>query len=235
MLHKRFLLTCEHGGNQIPAEYSHLFAKKARQLQSHAGYDLGARELFEAFCRLQPDKSSIASVSRLLVDLNRSAHHRAVLSSITRSLEAAEKKAILQRYYDSYRDPLADWIQAQISQNSLVIHLAVHSFTPVWLGNQRAVDLGILYDPARPLEKELALAWQRVLHKEIPELRVRRNFPYLGVADGFPTWLRRTRGMRYVGIELEVNQRFFLYDPELFHELLKKLPGTFSQAAKLHM
>ncbi|MNC89676.1 hypothetical protein D3C83_56490 [compost metagenome] len=38
-------------------------------------------------------------------------------------------------------------------------------------------------------------------------MRVRRNYPYRGIADGLPTWLRRRYpNARYGGVELEVNQ-----------------------------
>jgi hypothetical protein len=41
---------------------------------------------------------------------------------------------------------------------------------------------------------------------------VRRNRPYRGAADGLTTHLRRKLGPRYLGIELEVSQRFFAAD-----------------------
>ncbi|MFI4875804.1 MAG: N-formylglutamate amidohydrolase, partial [Blastopirellula sp. JB062] len=41
-----------------------------------------------------------------------------------------------------------------------------------------------------------------------PDFRIRFNYPYLGKADGLTTSLRKKlTGDRYVGIELEVNQR----------------------------
>ena len=40
-----------------------------------------------------------------------------------------------------------------------------------------------------------------------PSLRIRRNYPYLGKADGFVTHLRRRfKSEDYIGIELEMNQ-----------------------------
>ena len=42
-------------------------------------------------------------------------------------------------------------------------------------------------------------------------LRVRRNYPYRGYADGLTTHLRRRhRGRCYLGIEIEVNQKHVL-------------------------
>jgi hypothetical protein len=49
--------------------------------------------------------------------------------------------------------------------------------------------------------------WERILYELDPALRVRRNYPYRGQADGLPTWLRRKFPDRaYVGLEFELNQ-----------------------------
>ena len=51
----------------------------------------------------------------------------------------------------------------------------------------------------RPVKKSLAVC--------APELRVRRNYPYNGNADGLTAHLRkRFAQSTYVGIELEINQ-----------------------------
>lgn len=39
-------------------------------------------------------------------------------------------------------------------------------------------------------------------------MNVRFNYPYLGKADGFTTHLRKKFKDNYIGIELEVNQKF---------------------------
>ena len=37
-----FVITCEHGGNRIPAPYRDLFHARQTLLDSHRGYDPGA-------------------------------------------------------------------------------------------------------------------------------------------------------------------------------------------------
>jgi predicted N-formylglutamate amidohydrolase len=74
-------------------------------------------------------------------------------------------------------------------------------------GELRNADVGLLYDPRRSGEKGLCTRWQKILEELDPKIRVRRNYPYPGVADGLTTWLRRRVSERnYVGVELEVNQ-----------------------------
>ncbi|MCB1139224.1 MAG: N-formylglutamate amidohydrolase, partial [Leptospiraceae bacterium] len=86
-----------------------------------------------------------------------------------------------------------------------VLHISVHSFTPVLDQQVRNCDLGILYDPTRQREKSTALAIQSAL--DTGGLRIRRNYPYSGIADGFTTWLRKRFSDKvYSGLELEMNQ-----------------------------
>ena len=88
-----------------------------------------------------------------------------------------------------------------------MVHIGVHSFTPVLNGVTRAVDVGFLFDPARLGEAAFCRAWQQALHRRCPTWRVRRNVPYRGVNDGLTTTLRQqTSPDAYWGIELEMNQ-----------------------------
>lgn len=93
-------------------------------------------------------------------------------------------------------------------EHGRVLHVSVHSFTPILRGKKRDVDVGFLYDPARPNETELAKHWIKDLTRMEPGLVLRRNHPYRGVDDGHTTELRKQVGARYAGVELELNQRF---------------------------
>lgn len=92
-----------------------------------------------------------------------------------------------------------------------VIHIASHSFTPVLDGVIRQADVAWLYDPGRAEEPTFATCWRDNLKARCPDLRLRRNYPYQGKDDGLTRQLRRTYpSHRYIGIELEINQRFVL-------------------------
>ena len=203
------LLTCEHGGNHIPQRYTHLFTSRRAQqaLSSHRGYDLGALFIARALSKSLHAPLHAASVSRLLLDLNRSTHHPALFSEFSKNLSETEKRALLQRYYLPHREAVQQAISQQISTNHIVWHIAVHSFTPTLNGEQRHADIGLLYDPKRKAEQLLCLQWQHALQTLHPTLRIRRNYPYRGNADGFTTALRRQfPAASYLGIELEMNQ-----------------------------
>jgi predicted N-formylglutamate amidohydrolase len=144
----------------------------------------------------------------LLVDLNRSAHNPRVFSEWTRTLSRADRQTLLDRYHTPHRAAVDADVASLRAQGARVVHLAVHSFTPAMNGRVRGADVGLLYDPARAGERALVDAWTRALKERLPGMAVRRNQPYRGVSDGLTTWLRRRHGpRRYLGIEIEMNQR----------------------------
>ena len=91
-----------------------------------------------------------------------------------------------------------------------MLHFSVHSFTPVLNGEVRNADAGFLYDPKRKGEKEICLYLQKYLAEQVPGVRVRRNYPYLGISDGLTKQMRmRYPEKKYLGIEIEVNQKHY--------------------------
>ena len=120
------------------------------------------------------------------------------------ALDHSVKQRLIDEYYLPYRSKIKDVIQ-QLSP--LVVHLSVHSFTPIWKGVPRTVDIGLLFDPTRSMEAQICEAMQKILKQELPHLSVRLNEPYLGTDDGFTTYLRtQFSDSAYAGIEIEVSQ-----------------------------
>src|SRR5262249_15080728 len=124
-------------------------------------------------------------------------------------LAAAERERILRELYRPYRVRAFDAVAAAIARGDRVVHVSAHSFTPVFNGVRRRAEVALLYDPARRLEKTFCDAWLAALKAELATYAMRRNSPYRGVDDGLTTALRRVHPARdYIGIEVEVNQRF---------------------------
>lgn len=205
------LITCEHGGNRIPMAYRALFAAHHDLLQTHQGFDIGALGLARGLAGALAAPLVAATVSRLLVDLNRSVGHQRLHFEPVARLPAELRRRLLRRHYQPYRNRVERLVGQAIAAHGRVIHLGVHSFTPELHGRLRRADIGLLYDPARAGEVALCARWQAALQARAPGLTVRRNYPYAGKADGLTAWLRRCLPAEaYVGIELEVNQRHFL-------------------------
>lgn len=227
------VLTCEHGGNKVPAAYTALFEGHQELLASHRGYDIGAKELFEELKELA-HAAFFADTTRLLVELNRSLHHNSLFSSITNNLPPLQKRQMLQEHYHPYREAVEARIQELVESGKQVLHISVHSFTPVLQGEVRRADIGLLYDPKRSLEKSFCHNWKKHLQKLNPALQVRFNYPYRGIADGFPTYLRRKfPENQYLGIELEVNQKFPLGDTLQWQQVQQIMKESLQQVQAL--
>ncbi|WP_028388557.1 N-formylglutamate amidohydrolase [Legionella fairfieldensis] len=201
------LLTCEHAVNTIPEAYQSLFAPYQQLLLTHRGVDLGALTLATHLKHYFSCELIEATISRLVIDCNRSLSHRHCFSEITKSLSSNEKNQIIKQYYLPFRQQVEQWITQHTDSGYSVLHLSIHSFTPVLNNIPRAADLGLLYDPKRPDEKWVARQWQKKIRQHNKELRVRLNYPYLGINDGFTTTLRKQfNNDLYAGIEVESNQ-----------------------------
>ena len=201
------LVTCEHGGNRVPEPWRRLFQGRQALLDSHRGYDAGALTMARALAAAFGAPLVASTVSRLLVDLNRSAGHPQRFSTVTRGLAASLRSRIVERYYRPYRIEVERRVRRSVADGRRVIHISSHSFTPRLDGKTRNADVGLLYHPGRRGEAGLCARWRSALATCAPALRVRRNYPYAGRGDGLVSHLRlRFPPGAYVGIELEINQ-----------------------------
>jgi len=206
-----FLITCEHGGNRIPAPYRDLFQGQRRALDSHRGYDPGALRMAQDLARAFKAPLVASTVSRLLVDLNRSIGHPQLFSAATRGVPARLRAEILAQHYLPYRSQVEQLVGQSVARGRRVIHIASHSFTPELDGRLRLADVGLLYHPGRRGEAALCARWKASLAALAPALRVRRNYPYAGKGDGLTSHLRlRFPSRAYVGVELEINHAIAL-------------------------
>jgi predicted N-formylglutamate amidohydrolase/isopentenyldiphosphate isomerase len=225
------ILSCEHGGNEIPHAYRANFQGAATILASHRGWDPGALEVARLLAQLLAAPFFFfTTTSRLLIDTNRSLNHPRLFSEFSRSLPAEERQAITSRYYHGHRQRIVEAIDGAVASGRQVWHLAIHSFTPNLDGEERRADLGLLYDSVYLNEEALCRAWQTEINKVRPDLIVRRNYPYLGRSDSLAAWLRRRLDFgRYLGIEVELNQRLFTdaaAAPALAELLQQTLPSV---------
>src|SRR5690606_5417757 len=82
-----------------------------------------------------------------------------------------------------------------------VLHLSVHSFTPVLNEKTRRTEIGLLFDPGRQFESEFCRRWKRSIQAKCPDRAVHFNRPYRGTSDGLTVALRRRfPDLQYAGI-----------------------------------
>jgi predicted N-formylglutamate amidohydrolase len=202
-----FIITCEHGGNRVPPPYRPLFRGQMTLLDSHRGYDPGSLVMAKALASAFAAPLVASTVSRLLIDLNRSIGHPQLFSAVSRTAPAQTRAKIVEQHYRPYRVRVERLVRQAVARGHRVIHISSHSFTAELDGKVRSTDVGLLYHPGRRREAEVCARWKETLAAVAPELRVRRNYPYAGKGDGLTSYLRlRFDQRRYAGIELEVNQ-----------------------------
>lgn len=202
------VITCEHGGNRIPSRYVDLFKTNQVLLSSHRGFDPGALSMAKDLAATFKAPLVASTVSRLLVDLNRSVGNPSLHFEAVRNEPSELREIILKHYYQPYRTQADHLVRQAIADHGQVVHLSCHSFTPELDGKVRNADIGLLYDPVRLYEVALCEQWKLALKVYAPELNIRRNYPYEGKGDGLTAWFRhRLPPDTYVGIELEINQK----------------------------
>ena len=203
------MLTCEHASNRLPAAFKK--AIPAEVLKTHRAYDIGALAVFRKLVKFaKPEFYCEGKFSRLFVDLNRTITNKSAFSEYYEQLDkatASKVKAQATAYWSEYRTVIEKFVKANAKKE--IIHLGIHSFTPELNGKVRNTDIGILYDPSRPQECELAQVIKDEIKRLHPEMKVRFNYPYKGTSDGLTTTLRKKIGPRYAGLEIEINQKFF--------------------------
>jgi predicted N-formylglutamate amidohydrolase len=214
------MITCEHASNALPDFILRAFRDSEgipdEVLASHRAYDIGAYNIFSILVkRLKPDFHCSSRFSRLVVDMNRSSTSKSFFSEFTVGLPSAIKAHMLS-LWEKYREKIETFVAKEIPASARkkekeaplkVIHLGIHSFTPVLNGVERDADVGILYDPSRPAEAKLAEILIKSIRERAPWLKIRKNYPYLGKSDGLTTTLRQKFGPSYAGLEIEINQK----------------------------
>lgn len=225
-----YLITCEHASNKIPKEYAGLFYPHKKLLETHRGWDIGSLECYLALCKAIPCCHQQAKWSRLLIELNRSLPHPNLSSSITKNLDKPAQQRIIQQYYLPYHENVIKQIEHLLRYHQRILHISVHSFTPVLNNVERNADIGLLYDPKRQNERDFCYQFKHSIKANQTALNVRMNYPYLGTSDGLTTLLRKQYSKRtYLGIELEMNQKHFICDQRSKNNFIKLITFALKQ------
>jgi predicted N-formylglutamate amidohydrolase len=226
-------ISCEHAVNTVPEPYRHLFNKQESVLQTPRAIDFGALEIAIHLSNVFSCEYNVATVTRLLLDCNRSLSNTHCFSEFTQGLLQGEKQTLIDKYYLPYRTKTEALIQKHIDRGHQVLHISSHSFTPVFNGITRNAGICLLYDPARHGEKEVAREWRGLLTQYTPPYRVRMNYPYRGISDGFTSTLRKKHPEKdYLGLELEINQTL-VEDKESFPKLINVLSESLRDLLQL--
>jgi len=201
-----FVIACDHAGRRIPAALGTLGLPDA-ELDRHIAWDIGAAPLSEHLAEAFGAPLVMQTYSRLVIDCNRKLDHPTSIPVISERTEipgnvgltAAQAEARAREIFAPYHAALAETLDARAGLPTLLV--AVHSFTPVFLGVARPWQAGVLYH----LETRLAGIMIDLLRAE-GDLTVGDNEPYVltGTSDYTVPHHAEARGLPY--LELEIRQ-----------------------------
>jgi predicted N-formylglutamate amidohydrolase len=197
------VLVCEHAGRRIPKRLGTIGLAEA-DLARHIAWDIGAERVSRVLSRLLDAPLILQRYSRLVYDCNRppeSPDAMPVVSETTLipgnvNLSDADRLERIELIYRPLHNAIAEVLDRRAAQRLPTSFVTIHSFTPVYKGKTRTLDLGILHDRDTRLADKLL--------KSFPKLDVRRNEPY-GPQDGVCHTLNlhaAPRGLPYAMIEI---------------------------------
>lgn len=200
----QFLVVCEHASCQLPEQLGDL-GLSPEDRQSHIAWDIGASGVARELAVRLGGPLVSGAISRLVYDLNRPpwAHDAMPVQSEAtvipgnRGLSKAEREARVEHVYRPFEAALDGAIRQRPGLDALV---TVHSFTPVWFGEPREVEIGIVCGR----DERLAERVIRVARDAAPDRDIRLNVPY-GPEHGVAHTLDRhgaSNGLPSVMIEI---------------------------------
>ncbi|RCW28310.1 putative N-formylglutamate amidohydrolase [Ciceribacter lividus] len=183
------LLVCEHASRTLPQRAGDLGLSE-EALSSHIAWDPGALDLARMLSRSLDATLVAQRFSRLIYDCNRPPESPAAMPEKSEiydipgnhDLDVAERYARTAALYIPFHDRIDAIIAERKAAGRRTVLVTVHSFTPVYMGRHREVEVGILHDE----DSRLADA---MLAGAGAGFRVERNEPY-GPQDGVTHTLR---------------------------------------------
>lgn len=205
------ILTCEHASNRLPRGFRSKSPAERALLDTHWGWDIGAWDVAKRLARRLDVAAIGGGVSRLVIDLNRPVVDPTLIrreaGPVPVSWNARVRPAEVERrmidWHLPYHDAIDRAILRQVTRGVRPLLMAVHTFTPVYEGRRRDLDMGVLFDRSR---RHAALLI-RGLKRE--GFRVRANEPYSGEAGMMYSIERHGTHHGLPCLELEMNQALF--------------------------
>jgi predicted N-formylglutamate amidohydrolase len=200
------LLICEHASNHIPARYGDL-GLSAADREAHIAWDPGALGVARGLSRVLDAPLVHASVSRLVLDLNRDPTAIDSIPAVSERTPVPGNGNVspderARRVAEIYR-PFHDTVDAVIAARSVAgltrAVVSIHSFTPVYRDVQRPWEVGLIFDRDERLARAVAAGLRRD-----PSLTVGMNQPYSPADRVFHTLERHAESRRLAPLMVEI-------------------------------
>ncbi len=203
-----FLLTADHAGRWIPRRLGTLGVPDS-ELERHIAWDIGIAGVTEHLAAMLDATAVLQVYSRLVIDCNRNPSVDSAMPEVSETtpipgnvgLSDADRAVRVREIFSPYHARITALLDARAAARRRTVLVAMHSFTPVFKGESRDVEVGVLFNR----DDRLALALLALLRAE-GDIEVGENAPY-AVSDtsdyGVPVHGEQ-RGLPHV--ELEIRQ-----------------------------
>lgn len=147
------IFLCDHASNAFPAPWGDL-GLSPDQRQAHIAWDPGALGLMRGLAARLDAACVSATVSRLVYDCNRAPDMMGAMPARSEmhdipgnaTVSAADRLARTRAIYLPFQTAVHDLIASRIALGRRPAVITVHSFTPVYFGQSRAVEFGVIHD-----------------------------------------------------------------------------------------
>src|ERR1019366_1706467 len=201
-----FVLTADHAGKVIPRRLGDL-GIAAADLERHIAWDIGIAGVTERLSAALDAAAALQAYSRLVIDCNRDPSWPSAIPVISehteipgnRNLTDADRAVRVNEIFRPYHDRIGSLLDTRAAAGRRTVLGAMHSFTPVFKGEPRAIEVGVLYFR----RTRLAEIMLDLLRAE-GDLTVGENAPYALTLDSdysVPFHAER-RGLEHVEIEI---------------------------------
>jgi len=201
-----FFLTADHAGRAIPRRLGTLGLSDS-DLRRHIAWDIGIAGVTERLSAALDATAILQTYSRLVIDCNRDPSWPTAMPEVSETtpipgnarLSPADRAARVDAVFTPYHRRIGALLDARAAGGRRTILVAMHSFTPVFKQERRAMQVGVLYNR----DATLADIMLSLLRAE-GDLVVGDNAPYAitEASDyGVPVHGER-RGLPHVEIEI---------------------------------
>jgi predicted N-formylglutamate amidohydrolase len=210
-----FILTADHAGRMIPRRLGRLGLAES-ELDRHIAWDIGIAGVTQHLSAALDATAVLQTYSRLVIDCNRDPSVASAMPELSETtpipgnvaLSAADRAARVREIFRPYHARIEALLDARAAARRRTVLVAMHSFTPVFKGESRAMQVGILFNR----DARLATALLALLRAE-GNIVVGENAPY-AVSDtsdyGVPVHGEK-RGLPHV--EIEIRQDLIADEP----------------------
>lgn len=205
----RIFLTCEHASAYFPHPWS-MNEKDARLQDSHWLVDIGAARITKDLAHTLKAPAVLSRFSRIIVDANRDKQaENLILRSaenepiyLNQNLDKAEYQRRIKNLYEPYHGAID--IKLGLYTDIALI-LSIHSFTPLWKGTRRLMEVGVLFSEETKLVRKI----QTCLSDH--GIKTALNEPYSGIKSMFSA-KHHAKKHALDPLELEIRQDMAIND-----------------------